>query len=407
MKIKLYSLALLSMLFALPAASQEVGQMLEEEHYMAPAPKVNTELRALGDTSTVLLNYSRLMGDFANTTYYRTYLYPDNTPYQMYSNGPGKVSRHSLGQVLEPGENIWYEYLGHPLGPTMRYTVDTVYVPYRYVRYNDSIPDTLLVQFYNTSKISTGTVSTWESGASYATVNYDWEERKGAFASKEFVYELTQKDTATTTLGTPTGILAIPVDMGFNTGQFAATITYFPGKPANEGDTIEVYDSEMSRNKNKVNAFIVYQRQEQGWDFVIKENFNNGLQANTSQRYNETGTNWLGRYSPGTAYASASGTYHTDMFFFVRYVEAPYSTPEHVFEDVKMYPNPTSSLLNLDLGTQEGLVVSVLNLEGRELLRKTQNSGQMSFDLSSFPAGMYLLKMSNDKFTATEKLMKE
>lgn len=408
MNLKLYSLTALAILIlTFPAASQETNQMLEDDRFRAPAPKIDHQLKALGDTATLLLNYSRLMGEFANTNYFRNYLYPDSTVLQMYSNGPGRVSRHSLGQVIEPGENIWYEYLGHPFGPTMSYTVDTIYVPYRYVRYNDSIRDSLVVQFYDNSKIRTGTVASWASGASFATVNYDYREKKGSGAVKEFVYRLEQKDTSTVADGTPAGLLSIPVDVGFMTGQFAATITYFPGKPGNEGDTIEVYDASLTNNKNKVNAFIAYQYQEEGWDFVFKENYNNGLQANTGQRYNVTGSNWLGQYSPGTAFASLSGTYHTDMFFLLRYVEAPFGTPEHLFEDVKMYPNPTSSNLYMDLGEQEGLRVSVLNLEGKELIREDQVGPLMNFDLSALPSGMYLIQIENDEFSVTQKLVKE
>lgn len=392
--------------FILMAGTTLAQDLIKEDYqFRAPSPKINPKLSADGDTTSFVMNYGRLMGTYANTNYYRTYLYPDSTVLQMYNNGPGRVSRHSLGQVVEPGENIWREYDGSPLYPWMDFTVDSIYLPYRYVRYDDSIPDTLIIQFYTDDKITTGTVPTWASGASYATVEYDYRERKGGNATKEIIYVLGQEDTATVATGTPAGLLGIPVDVRFMQGEFAATVTYIPGKPGMEGDTIEVYDESLNDNVNKVNAFIVYQYQEQNWDFVIKENFNNGLQANTGQRYNLDGSNWLGRYSPGTAYASNSGTYHTDMFFVVSYVES--SLSENAFSDVKMYPNPTQSTLNLNFGSEEHLVVTVMNLEGKELITKVQNGPLMNFDLSTYPAGMYLVKMANDKFSVTQKLVKD
>lgn len=390
---KILDMKFLSTILAFILTNGVFAQETLEKTIPARSVNVSYSNRADEDTLSAWLNYGRLIYDLqGDRSYFRNYLYPDSTVVLEFSSGYGNVWKHSFGQVLDPS-SIWFASEGNTLRDTTLYSLDSVAVRYRYFRWNDSITDTLVVQIYDKSRVRNRT-TTWQSGASYANVGYDYLNRKGENPLKEIRYLLENKDTA---LFGNSKLLKFPVNLNMDTGLVAATVTYFPGIPANLGDTIDVYNP--NNVTNKVNAFLVYEFRDEV-PYVHADEFNNGLSVTQSVRYNENTNGWNGRYQPGTSWASASGIYHFDMDFHITYIKPkPVITPtgisKNVHDDLEVYPNPVFNVLNFkNLDGYSNL--SLINSTGEMVLseRVIENFSQVS--VSELPSGLYMLRLYSE-----------
>ncbi len=84
------------------------------------------------------------------------------------------------------------------------------------------------------------------------------------------------------------------------------------------------------------------------------------------------------------------------------------SVPEiEGISDFKVFPNPTEALLNIT-GSDliSGYDFSILNIRGQLLLKGKVRSVQAQIDLGSFPAGIYFLKLEDDKGMVVKKIIK-
>lgn len=78
---------------------------------------------------------------------------------------------------------------------------------------------------------------------------------------------------------------------------------------------------------------------------------------------------------------------------------------EHKTSQVIIYPNPASSLLNVETKTQGGLI-SIFDILGTELInQRIENKKQI--DISQLPAGIYLLRLESEGKTASTRFIKE
>ncbi|HBK70931.1 MAG TPA: hypothetical protein DDZ39_04615, partial [Flavobacteriaceae bacterium] len=80
-------------------------------------------------------------------------------------------------------------------------------------------------------------------------------------------------------------------------------------------------------------------------------------------------------------------------------------------DEFKVYPNPTQGIVNIYLPSQkERMIISVISLTSGRLMFnkevKASNRGVMTqIDLSNMLKGVYILKMSNDNFSETKKII--
>jgi hypothetical protein len=92
-----------------------------------------------------------------------------------------------------------------------------------------------------------------------------------------------------------------------------------------------------------------------------------------------------------------------DNFYFYR---SPMSTNSFAVSNVKLYPNPTSNVLNIEsLGTIQ--TISVYNVLGQEVINKALNSASTSLDVSSLNSGIYVVKTVVDGVTSSTKFIKQ
>lgn len=86
------------------------------------------------------------------------------------------------------------------------------------------------------------------------------------------------------------------------------------------------------------------------------------------------------------------------------------SVEDNFINNLKLYPNPTTGILNLQSEyLAESIVVKVYNLQGKELLfeQKTPNNGLIKLDISNMETGVYFLKMISEDNTVIKRFIKE
>ena len=75
----------------------------------------------------------------------------------------------------------------------------------------------------------------------------------------------------------------------------------------------------------------------------------------------------------------------------------------------RLYPNPNNGFLNLRIGNYSGkITISVIDLNGREVYNQTDSdfNVEKSIDLSALQSGAYLIKVTGNEMSYTEKLIK-
>ena len=73
------------------------------------------------------------------------------------------------------------------------------------------------------------------------------------------------------------------------------------------------------------------------------------------------------------------------------------------FASVELYPNPTSSVLNIS--NVENATVEIYNILGQVMTIKTNTSKQETIDVSGYAAGAYMAKIYNAGVTTTKKFV--
>ncbi len=120
-------------------------------------------------------------------------------------------------------------------------------------------------------------------------------------------------------------------------------------------------------------------------------------------KFGSTQSDWSDTWSFTT---SASGVGHEflDGAEFINSVES--ATQEEV--QVIMFPNPTDELINIHISNvQTTAKISIVNLVGVEVLNKEveHTAGIHSVDVSSLPAGFYMVSVFANGTSATQKIL--
>ena len=99
-----------------------------------------------------------------------------------------------------------------------------------------------------------------------------------------------------------------------------------------------------------------------------------------------------------------NSTYYFDDIAFSS--SSPISTPEITEHSIKLYPNPSTQLLNIEAkGNIEKVIIT--NLMGQEVFVKTVSSNVLSLPISHLPKGIYLVSTIINGQLTCSKWMKE
>jgi hypothetical protein len=85
------------------------------------------------------------------------------------------------------------------------------------------------------------------------------------------------------------------------------------------------------------------------------------------------------------------------------------STENFVFNDLKLFPNPGTDLINIQLpsGLQNGTKLEVFDLSGKRIYSERLNALENTVNVSSWQTGVYLFNLSNENATLTKRFVKQ
>ncbi|MFT6383239.1 MAG: hypothetical protein ACJAQR_000050 [Bacteroidia bacterium] len=102
-----------------------------------------------------------------------------------------------------------------------------------------------------------------------------------------------------------------------------------------------------------------------------------------------------------------NGTIYLDNVYF--YKKGTNSVLPISFSTLKVYPNPATSTLNLDIDAATATIsnYSLVNLQGQVVLSNDVNSTSIntSIDVSNVSNGVYFLKLDTDKGSYTHRVI--
>ncbi|AXG68283.1 hypothetical protein KORDIASMS9_00476 [Kordia sp. SMS9] len=89
--------------------------------------------------------------------------------------------------------------------------------------------------------------------------------------------------------------------------------------------------------------------------------------------------------------------------FETEFVE-PLSVNEIADFQVKLYPNPATDILYIELEKSELIRLQLVDIHGKQILTKTATSKQIELNISNLKSGMYFLKLSSNTARLTKKI---
>ncbi len=151
-------------------------------------------------------------------------------------------------------------------------------------------------------------------------------------------------------------------------------------------------------------------------DNTITENTSSLTANDTSTSYQwyncDTDTMVVGAtnqtFSPSTtgSYAvevtSGVCTERSDCFFF-----SVLSTETFADEEIKVFPNPVITVLQVENLQSYEIQLDLHNVEGKRIHSLTSSEVYVNMDMSDFNAGVYFLKVSSDQKESTYKIVKQ
>jgi len=81
---------------------------------------------------------------------------------------------------------------------------------------------------------------------------------------------------------------------------------------------------------------------------------------------------------------------------------------EETNQNYQIYPNPSSDFINIELNNLENVNVSIINATGQVVFKKSITEKQIEqIDISDFKKGIYLITISGQNYSNTEKIIKK
>ena len=345
-----------------------------------------------------------------DTDYFLTHIFPDSTVYVEYSNGLGTVWMHGLGQILDPKYSFFDFGFVQSLNEYTPYTLDSIDIPYRYFRFQDNAPDTLIIQIFKEENVFQFYEDPWAGdptygGRSYARIAYDSGVRRGSDPYMEIVELLDNNDSTSVKSS-----ITVPVGAQIAAGEVvAATVTYLPGNPFNVGDTLDA--EYIPKPGNQINDFIMNYYLDNSLTYETGL-YNHALIATDDSRYDLTANSWNGQYWPGIA--SGGGLYHADLNFHLSATVVP--PPVGISElnsslIASVFPNPAheSAQLQIKLEESQDLEITLSDATGKfvKLIdRKNYPAGSSRIRIATeeLSSGLYFCRISNGSGVKVLKL---
>lgn len=107
-------------------------------------------------------------------------------------------------------------------------------------------------------------------------------------------------------------------------------------------------------------------------------------------------------------FSANNGTVGSELFKLEQSALSVEKNELNSLVEFSVYPNPTSSILNLKIENQQIKEVKIYNLMGKEVLKNSSKlSEKENINISHLSSGMYLLQVKTDANTFTKKIIKK
>jgi hypothetical protein len=177
-----------------------------------------------------------------------------------------------------------------------------------------------------------------------------------------------------------------------NGGYTETTEIWMNNAWVNENRYTETYDNQMN--------YTGYQTEEwanNAWEITYQDQQLHTYNA-TNDITETTFKTWDSQTN--TLMATSRKVYSN----FLRISGTPKELPQL---NARLYPNPVSGILHIQLEEQLAGTVTLTDLTGRKVRSEILPAGSSRIDVSTLPAGIYLLNVQNTKGTYTSKIVKQ
>ncbi|SEP89610.1 S8 family serine peptidase [Flavobacterium urocaniciphilum] len=89
-------------------------------------------------------------------------------------------------------------------------------------------------------------------------------------------------------------------------------------------------------------------------------------------------------------------------------ITPPLSIEDNMLSELKIYPNPTSGIINIDLGSivlDNKSVIKLYDIQGRMITTKEMNSSVDQLNISDLSEGVYMITIENGSSKTTKKIV--
>ena len=362
-----------------------------------------------------------------------TFLFPDSTVQYVPATGdPFFHQWHSVGAAFTPNDpNLALIDDNVVLSRYNEYTVDSIFFPYLYVRYVDSIDlgsgnvevvDTLIVQFFKSDQLEQRSFTPTGELPEIFSKPSNWTP--GLLGANNAAYEVKIPLTAADSTSRPDGdgwlsrgrVIPLPADFDISsdaatvdlqfTNVFGFSIAYKTMVPYNFGDTMEARNG--ASITNKLNYF--------GHSFFSNGNIqqpqndyiNNSWWVPNTIRYGGDQNGWENSV-PGNAYFQ-----DRYLNYAVHFNTSSLST-EDLGENITfgVYPNPVSKgeslMADFNLVNASEVSIAVYDLLGnkvKDIANGYYTSGEHNLDvnISDLSSGMYLYSVKAGNAVTSKKI---
>ena len=133
------------------------------------------------------------------------------------------------------------------------------------------------------------------------------------------------------------------------------------------------------------------------WVNVGNAGFSTGEVWFTSLAFNPSG-------QPYVAYTDFSNSQKAT----VKYYNAPAGVHELAPLQVSIYPNPATDKIAIEIsGNPKQSSLSIVNIEGQQLLTRQITEPQTQIDISNLPSGVYFVRVISERTVEVGKIIKE
>jgi subtilisin-like proprotein convertase family protein len=89
-------------------------------------------------------------------------------------------------------------------------------------------------------------------------------------------------------------------------------------------------------------------------------------------------------------------------------IQVPLATEDTTFSNLKIYPNPTTGIINIDLGNQNlesNSIVKLYDIQGRIISTKEMKTAVDNVNISNLSDGVYIITIENGSSKTTKKIV--